>query len=83
MRTSTMDALFSRDFAPLWALVLALALFLPVRRLIFALTARRAAAKGHPPDEAEQKRLLRRAGVTAALLCFVFSMLYSYHRFSG
>ena len=38
-----MDTLFSRDFAPLWALLLALALFLPVRRLIFVLTARRAA----------------------------------------
>ena len=78
-----MDSLFSRDLAPLWALLLALALFLPVRRLIFVLTARRAVAKGQPPDAAEQKRLLRRAGVTAALLCFVFSMLYSHHLFSG
>ncbi|PIW27541.1 MAG: hypothetical protein COW30_10130 [Rhodospirillales bacterium CG15_BIG_FIL_POST_REV_8_21_14_020_66_15] len=54
------------------------ALFLPVRRLIWVLTVRRAVEKGGEEnvDETERKRLLRRAGITAAVLCFVFSYFY-------
>ena len=77
-----MESLFSRDFAPLWALVLAVALFFPVRQLIWALYLRRAHRLGEV-DEAESRRLRTRAGVTGALLCFVFSLLYTYHMFQG
>lgn len=78
-----MEALFTKDFAPLWALALALALYWPVRRLIIVLYVRRAAAKGHVPEGDEQERLVKRASVTAGLLCFVFSMLYTYNLFSS
>ena len=72
-----MEALYSRDFMLVWALVLALLLFLPVRNLIWILTVRRAQKKtGADLDSDEQKRLKRRAGVTAALLCFLFSIGY-------
>ena len=72
-----MEALYSRDFMLLWALFLALLLFLPVRNLIWILTVRRAQKKtGADLDVAEQKRLKRRASVTSALLCFVFSIGY-------
>ena len=75
-----MEALFTKDYRLLWALVLALALFLPVRRLIWVIYVRRAARKGEP-DEAARARLRQRAAWTAALLCFVFSFLYSAHLF--
>ena len=73
-----MEALFTEDYMLMWALALALALFLPVRHLIWVIYVRRAARRGEP-DEAEQARLRRRAGWTAALLSFVFSYLYSAH----
>ena len=71
-----MAEFFSADYQLLWATVLALALFLPVRRLIWVLMVRRAERRTDT-DAAEQQRLLRRAGVTAALLCFVFAVLYT------
>lgn len=71
-----MANLFSADYQYLWAALLALALFLPVRRLIWILMVRRAARETEP-DASEQARLKRRAGATAALLCFVFSLLYT------
>ena len=76
-----MAALFTKDYFLLWAAVLALALFFPVRQLIWALYVRRAAAKGADIDEAESLRLKRRAGATSGLLCFVFSILYTMHLF--
>ncbi len=77
-----MEALFTKDYRLLWALVLALALFLPVRRLIWVIYVRRAGRKGEP-DEAERARLRQRAGWTAALLCVVFSYFYSAHLLGG
>jgi hypothetical protein len=77
-----MASLFSSDFMFLWALVLAASLFLPVRRLIWVLMVRRA-QQSTEVAETEQARLKRRAGVTAALLCFVFSMLYVNTLFGG
>ncbi|MBT4932491.1 MAG: hypothetical protein HOL66_00385 [Rhodospirillaceae bacterium] len=71
-----MQVLFNAEYQWLWTLALALALFLPVRQLIWALTVRRADAKGANVDEAESLRLKRRSGVTAGLLCFLFSVLY-------
>ena len=53
-----MEAFFTEAFMPLWALVLALALFFPVRQLIWVLYVRRAQHAG-APDEAERPRLKR------------------------
>jgi hypothetical protein len=44
---------------------------------------RRAQSRGNDVDEAEQLRLKRRAGATSALLCFVFSILYTFNLFKG
>lgn len=71
-----MEALLTRDYWLFWMAVLALALFFPVRKLIWVLYVRRALRRG-TVDEAERQRLLRRAGATAALVCFVFSYLYT------
>lgn len=75
-----MEALFTRDYLLLWALVLGAALFYPVRQLIWVLYMRRAHRLGEP-DEAEGLRLKKRATVTALLLCFIFSLLYTSHLF--
>ncbi len=77
-----MATLFSADFQWFWTLVLALALFFPVRKLIWVLYVRRA-QRAAELDEAEQAHLLKRAGVTAALLCLVFSFFYTGHLFGG
>ena len=70
-----MQSLFTPEYRWLWTIALMLALFLPVRHLIWVLTVRRAIEKGGQEnvDDAEQQRLKRRAGFTAVLLCFVFS----------
>lgn len=75
-----MDVLFTRTFMPLWVLVLALALFLPVRQFIWVIYVRRAMRQGDV-DEEQRQRLKRRAGATSALLSFVFSYLYASHLF--
>jgi len=77
-----MEALFTRDYWLLWMAVLALALFLPVRKLIWVLYVRRA-QRGGEVDEAERRRLLHRAGVTAALICLLFSYLYTHQLFQA
>lgn len=74
-----MDTLFFADLWWLWALVLGALLFLPVRRLIWMMSANRAARKtGEQPNEEDLARLKRRAGVTAFLVCYVFAVLYAY-----
>ncbi len=77
-----MEAIFSERYLLLWALVLGLALFLPVRRLIWVLYMRRAHRLGEP-DESEGLRLKRRATATAVLICLVFAVLYTSHLFGG
>ncbi len=77
-----MEALFTRDYMLLWALVLGVTLFYPVRQLIWVLYMRRAHRLGEP-DEAEGLRLKKRATVTAVLLCFVFALLYTSHLFGN
>ena len=73
-----MESLFTSDYLYLWVAVLAAALFIPVRQLIWTMTVRRAIRKGGEEaiDDAEQQRLKRRAGVTSALLCLLFSLVY-------
>ena len=72
-----MEALFDPQYKYLWATVLALALFLPVRNLIHTLYVRRAQKQTGEVGEEEIQRLKKRAGITAALLCFVFAFLYT------
>lgn len=72
-----MQLLFGPEGRWIWAAILAAALFFPVRQLIWVASVRRQERKqGKSTDEAERLALKRRAGVTAALLCFVFSVLY-------
>ena len=73
-----MQSLFTPEYRWLWTVALAAALFWPVRRLIWVMAVRRAIQKGgeETVDAAEQARFKRRAGVTAAMLCFVFSYFY-------
>ena len=54
----------------------AAALFLPVRNLIYTLYMRRAHREGDVEPETAA-RLKRRSDITAGLLCFVFSFLYT------
>ena len=75
-----MEDLFSKDYALAWMAVLALALYLPVRRLIWVIFVRRAQREGEP-DEAERQRLKRRAAFSAALICFIFAYFYVSHLF--
>ncbi|NQU61301.1 MAG: hypothetical protein HQ512_09240 [Rhodospirillales bacterium] len=72
------EFLFSPDAKWLWTGVLTVALFFPVRKMIFVMTVRRAITKGGSDNvnEAEQKRLYKRAGFTAGLLCFLFALFY-------
>ncbi len=80
-----MEALFTSEYSSLWAILLAAALFIPVRQLIWVMTVRRAVRKGGEEKigAAEQQRLKKRAGVTSALLCLLFSFAYVRVLFEG
>jgi hypothetical protein len=71
-----MEQLFSQDYWPMWALVLGLALFFPVRQLIWVIYVRRAERDGNK-DEARRQSLRRRAAFTALLVVMLFSLLYT------
>jgi len=79
------EFLFSDQSKWLWVAAMALAMFFPVRKLIWVMTVRRAIRKGggENVDEAEQARLMRRASFTSALLSFVFSLYYVSHFFKS
>jgi hypothetical protein len=79
-----MAELFSEEYALLWAAVLAVALFFPVRQLIWILYVRRAESQ-NPEEVTDEKRqsLRKRAGFTAALLVLVFAVLYTNQLFKG
>ena len=77
-----MAELFTQQYWPMWTVALALALFWPVRRLVWVLYMRR--AQHHDGGgEAEQVRLKKRAGVTSILICLVFAYLYVNYLFRG
>jgi len=77
-----MAEIFSEKYALLWMVALAAALFFPTHRLIWVLSVRRAERDG-ARDENRRRRLKRRAGVTAALLCLVFAYFYTGILFRG
>jgi hypothetical protein len=58
-------------------------LFFPIRKIIWVMSVRRAQAKGESIEGEAQKRLFRRAGVTAALLSFVFAIFYTNYLFGA
>lgn len=68
---------FTGRYVFLWGLALALALFFPMRQLIWALAVRRAIKREGDIDEPRSMALKKRANVTAALLSFVFSFFYA------
>ena len=69
-----MEALFSPEFRWLWSAALGLALFFPVRQLIWVLSVRRLQRRtGELPTDTVRKSLKRRAGATSVLLCLVFA----------
>lgn len=71
-----MAELFSSQYQLLWAAILAVLLFVPVRQLIWVVSVRKAERDGKQ-DDARRKKLKKRASITAALLCFVFAFFYT------
>ena len=61
---------------PIWVVVLSLALFFPVRQLIWVLYVRKKQKSQQTVSEEEKKSLKRRATFTSILLCIVFSYIY-------
>ena len=78
-----MAELFTAKYTLLWTFAMAAALYLPVRRLIWVLYVRRAERDGAESSDEERLALKKRAGISALLLCFVFSYFYVAHLFRG
>lgn len=71
-----MADLFTKDYQLLWAVLLAVLLFIPVRHLIWVVSVRKAERDGKQ-DKTRRDKLKKRAAITAGLLCFVFSFFYT------
>lgn len=76
-----MEDLFTGRYQLFWAVALAGLLFLPVRKLVWVLSVRRAERDGAKTSDEERRRLRRRSSVTAGLLVFVFSYFYTFQLF--
>ena len=61
---------------PLWIVLLSVALFFPVRKLIWVLYVRKKQKTQQSVSEEEKSSLKKRATFTAILLCIVFSYIY-------
>ena len=61
---------------PIWVVLLSVALFFPVRRLIWVLYVRKKQKTQKIVSDEEKKILKKRATFTSVLLCIVFSYLY-------
>ena len=61
---------------PIWVILLSIALFFPVRQLIWVLYVRRKQKSQKTVSDEERKVLKKRATFTSILLCIVFSYLY-------
>ena len=61
---------------PIWVVVLSLALFFPVRQLIWVLYVRKKQKSQKTVSDDEKITLKKRATFTSILLCVVFSYLY-------
>ena len=67
---------------PIWVLILSVALFFPVRQLIWVLYVRKKQKAEKLVSDEEKKNLKKRATFTAILLCIVFSYIYVKQVFS-
>ena len=67
---------------PLWIIFLSVALFFPVRKLIWVLYVRKKQKAQQSVSEEEKNSLKKRATFTAILLCIVFSYIYVKQVFS-
>ena len=61
---------------PIWILVLSMALFFPVRQLIWVLYVRKKQKSQKIVSEEEKKSLKKRATFTSILLSVIFSYIY-------
>ena len=61
---------------PIWVVVLSVALFFPVRQLIWVLYVRKKQKSQRTVLDDEKVVLKKRATLTSVLLCIVFSYLY-------
>jgi len=61
---------------PVWIILLSTVLFFPVRKLIWILYVRKKQKTQQSVSEEEKNSLKKRATLTAALLCIVFSYVY-------
>jgi len=61
---------------PIWTILLSVALFFPVRQLIWVLYVRKKQKTQESVSEKEKISLRKRATLTSVLLCVVFSYLY-------
>ena len=61
---------------PIWILILSIALFFPVRQLIWVLYVRKKQKSQKTVSDDEKKFLKKRATFTSVLLSIVFSYLY-------
>ena len=79
-----MEAIVSPEYRWLWSAVLGVALFFPVRQVIWVLSVRRVQRRsGMLPDEAVRRSMKQRSGVTSGLLCLVFAGIYGLVMFGG
>ena len=61
---------------PIWIAVLSVALFFPVRQMIWVLYVRKKQKSQTTVSDNEKIVLKKRANLTSVLLCIVFSYLY-------
>tara|TARA_B100001769_G_C21761964_1_gene416852 strand:- start:217 stop:456 length:240 start_codon:yes stop_codon:yes gene_type:complete len=61
---------------PIWVIVLSVALFFPVRQMIWVLYVRKKQKTQTTVSEEEKITLKKRATFTSVLLCIVFSYIY-------
>ena len=61
---------------PIWVTLLSIALFFPVRQLIWVLYVRKKQKTQQTVSDKEIKSLKKKASITSILLCFVFSYIY-------
>ncbi len=80
-----MGTILSPEYSWVWSVALGVALFFPIRQLIWVMAVRRQQRKsgGRLPDLETRDSMKSRAGVTSALLCLVFAAAYVGVMFGG
>ena len=61
---------------PFWTVILFIALYFPLKKILHNLYLRKHFKENGEPDEIVKKKLINRARLTSVLLSFVFSYLY-------